>query len=130
MKVILFDGVCNLCNGLVNWIIDRDKKKIFQFSSLQSVYGQDTIKRLHLTGQYLDTIVYVDGDKSYQRSAAVLHLLRDLGGIYSLCFIFIIVPSFISDFFYNIVARNRYKWFGRRDTCRVPTPELKSRFLE
>ena len=130
MKVILFDGVCNLCNGLVNWILDRDKKNMFTFASLQSNFGMETIKKLNLAANYMDTVVYLDKDKSYIESSAILHIFKDLGGIYSLFFIFMIIPSFIRNFFYRILARNRYKWFGKQDTCRVPTPGLKSKFLE
>jgi predicted DCC family thiol-disulfide oxidoreductase YuxK len=130
MKVILFDGVCNLCNGLVNWIIDRDKKNLFRFSSLQSNFGLETVKKINLAGNYMDTVVYLDDETSYTESAAILHIFKDLGGLYSALFIFIIVPSFLRNFVYRIVARNRYKWFGRQETCRVPTPELKSKFLD
>ncbi len=130
MKVILFDGVCNLCNGLVNWIIDRDKKNVFRFSSLQSNFGLETIKKLNPADNYMDTVVYLDGEKTYTESTAILRIFKDLGGLYKLLFTFIIVPSFLRNFIYRIVARNRYKWFGRQETCRVPTPELKSKFLD
>lgn len=130
MRVILFDGVCNLCNGLVNWIIDRDHKNLFKFASLQSGFGQDTVKRLNLTGSYMDTVIYLNGNKSYTESAAVLHIFKDLEGIYASLYIFILVPAFVRNFVYRIVAKNRYKWFGKRDACRVPSPELKARFLE
>ena len=130
MKVILFDGVCNLCNGLVNWIIDRDKKNMFRFASLQSGFGMETIKKLNLADNYMDTVVYLDEDKSYIESSAILHIFKDLGGLYSPLFIFMIIPQFIRNFFYRIIARNRYKWFGKLDICRVPTPGLRSKFLE
>jgi predicted DCC family thiol-disulfide oxidoreductase YuxK len=130
MKVILFDGVCNLCNGLVNWIIDHDKKAVFKFSSLQSAYGLRMIEKFGIKGEYLSTVVLVDDDKAWLRSDAVLLILKHLGGIWAAAYGFIIVPAFIRNFIYNIVARNRYRWFGKRDTCRVPTPELKNRFLE
>jgi predicted DCC family thiol-disulfide oxidoreductase YuxK len=119
-----------LCNGLVNWIIDHDKKKVFQFSSLQSGYGMRMIERFGIKGDYLNTIVLTDGDNASLRSDAVLLILKHLGGFWALGYGFIIVPAFIRNFVYNIVAKNRYRWFGKRDTCRVPTPELKNRFLE
>ena len=130
MKVILFDGVCNLCNSSVNWIIDHDKQNQFKFASLQSVYGQNTVKQLGLQDNYMNTVVFEDNGKAYLRSDAALQILKQLGGVYSLAVVFYIVPSFIRDFFYKIVANNRYKWFGKKEICRIPTPELKSKFLE
>jgi predicted DCC family thiol-disulfide oxidoreductase YuxK len=127
--VILFDGVCNLCNASVNWIIDRDKKNLFKFASLQSEYGQALINKMNLKSDYMDTVVLQEGEKVYLRSAAALRILKHIGGIYSLAYAFIIVPAFIRDFFYNMVAKNRYKWFGKQDACRIPTPELKAKFL-
>lgn len=129
MLVVLFDGVCNLCNSSVNWIIDHDKEGKFQFASLQSVYGQNVVKQFHLTGEYMDTVLLLDGDKLYKRSEAVLRIAKHIGGVYSLAYFFIIVPAFIRNFFYNFVARNRYRWFGKQDACRIPTPELKAKFL-
>lgn len=129
MAVVLFDGVCNLCNGSVNWLIDHDKKNVLQFASLQSEYGQQTIGKLGLQGSYLDTMVLVDGEKHYVRSTAILHMLRLMGGIYSMAFVFVIIPAFIRDACYNFIARNRYRWFGKQEACRIPTPELKAKFL-
>lgn len=130
MYVVLFDGVCNLCNGAVNWLIDHDKNNVLKFASLQSNYGQQIVAKHGLTGQYLDTILLVDGDKVYERSTAVLRTLKYIGGWPALLYAFIVVPAFIRNTVYNFVARNRYKWFGKRDSCRVPTPELKAKFIE
>jgi predicted DCC family thiol-disulfide oxidoreductase YuxK len=130
MKVILFDGVCNLCNGLVNWVIDHDKNGVFKFASLQSAYGRQMIEKFNMRGNYLDTLVLVDEENVNLRSSAVLIILKYMGGVYALAYGFIIVPAFLRNFIYNVVAKNRYRWFGKRDTCRVPTPELKNRFLE
>jgi len=130
MKVILFDGVCNLCNGLVNWVIDHDKKNLFSFASLQSNYGQGVVKRLNITGDYMNTFILMDEDEAFFRSGAILRVLKYLGGVYWLAYVFIIVPAFIRNFIYDIIARNRYRWFGKRDSCRVPTSELKLKFLE
>lgn len=130
MQVILFDGVCNLCNGYVNWLIDHDKNNLFKFASLQSNAGKKLVTQLGLEGNYLDTIVLYDNGKGYTHSTAVLKISKQLNGIYSLAVIFFIVPAFIRNIVYNMVARNRYKWFGKRDTCRIPTPELKDRFLD
>lgn len=130
MKVILFDGVCNLCNGLVNWVIDHDRKKLFMFSALQSAYGAGVIEKYSIKGQFMDTVILVDEDKAFLRSDAILKIFKYLGGFYSLAGFFVVVQAFIRNFFYNIVAKNRYRWFGKMDACRIPTPELKSRFLE
>lgn len=130
MAVVLFDGVCNLCNGSVNWLIDHDKKNVLQFASLQSDYGQKMVNKFNLQGSYLDTMILVDGENYYVRSTAILHMLRLMGGIYSMAFAFVIIPVFIRDAFYNFIARNRYRWFGKQDACRIPTPELKAKFLE
>lgn len=129
-KVILFDGVCNLCNSSVNWIIDRDLKNQFQFSALQSAYGKTVVEKFQLHDDFMDTVLLVEGDKVLQRSDAALQILRSLGGIYSLAVVFYIVPAFIRNAVYNWVARNRYRWFGKQETCRVPTPELQEKFLE
>ena len=130
MKVILFDGVCNLCNGSVNWIMDRDKNNQFKFASLQSIYGQNKVKELGLQDNYMNTVVLEDNGKAYLRSDAALQILKQLGGAYQLAVVFNIVPAFIRDLFYKIVANNRYKWFGKQESCRIPTPELKSKFLD
>jgi predicted DCC family thiol-disulfide oxidoreductase YuxK len=103
---------------------------VFKFASLQSDAGKKLVTELGLQGNYLDTIVLYDNGKGYTHSTAVLRILKQLNGIYSLAVIFFIVPAYIRNEVYNMVARNRYKWFGKRNTCRVPTPELKNRFLE
>lgn len=129
MYVVLFDGVCNLCNSSVNWIIDHDKRNEFRFASLQSEYGQQVINKFNLQGEYLNTVILVDGDRLYTRSAAVLKIAGIIGGVWGLLAVFLIVPAFIRDIVYNFIARNRYKWFGKKESCRIPTPELKSKFL-
>ncbi len=130
MKAVLFDGVCNLCNASVTWIIDRDGKNQFKFASLQSEFGRKTIEKFKLEDDFMDTVLLIEDDKVFVRSDAALRILKLLGGIYSLGVLFFIVPRFVRDFVYNIIAANRYKWFGKSDTCRLPTPELKEKFLE
>ncbi len=129
MKVVVFDGVCNLCNSTVNWIIDHDKKSVFQFASLQSPYGQAVVQKFNVTGAYMDTAILVEDEVAYYRSEAVLRILKHIGGIYGLVYVFILVPRFIRDGVYNFVSHNRYRWFGKQDSCRIPTPELKAKFL-
>lgn len=130
MVVVLFDGVCNLCNSSVNWIIDHDKKNEFRFASLQSEYGQRMVQQYNISGNYMDTVVLIKNDRAYLRSAAVLQVLRGIGGIYSLAMVFYIFPAFIRDVVYNFIAKNRYRWFGKQESCRIPTPELKAKFID
>jgi predicted DCC family thiol-disulfide oxidoreductase YuxK len=128
-NILLFDGVCNLCNGAVNFIIDRDKKGVIKFASLQSDFGQALLQKYHLPTQTFNSLVFVHKNHAYQKSTGVLLLAKELGGIYQLAVLLLIVPRFIRDFVYDQVAQNRYKWFGKSDSCRMPTPELKARFL-
>ena len=128
--VILFDGVCNLCNASVQFIIKRDSKKKFMFSSLQSDAAQAILLQYNLENLDFNTIILIEDGMIYDKSTAILKIFRKLSSIFKLAYVFIIVPKFIRDFIYNIISKNRYKWFGKRDTCMIPTEELKSRFLE
>jgi predicted DCC family thiol-disulfide oxidoreductase YuxK len=130
MNVILFDGVCNFCNGTVNWIIRSDKKNKFMFATLQSAYGKQIIERYQLHSHYLDTVILIENEAVFLRSQAILSILKHLGGIYSVFRIFSIVPAPILNFFYNIVAKYRYTWFGKRESCMVPDATLKQKFIE
>ena len=127
--LILFDGVCNLCCFWVRFLIARDLKKSFRFSSLQSAAGQETLKRLGLEADTLTTMIFVEGDKRHIKSSAALHIARHMGGLWPLLFIFIAIPAPLRDFLYDFIARNRTRWFGIRDSCMVPTAELRDRFL-
>ena len=115
--ILLYDGVCNLCSRLVNFIIKRDKKAKFLFVSLQSASGQSLLKKFGLPTDDFDSVVYIKNDKYFLKSSAILHILKEMGGIWKLFFIFIIVPNFIRDFIYKIIAKTRYKIFGRNDSC-------------
>lgn len=128
--VVLFDGVCNLCNGSVQFIIKRDVNNQFQFTALQSKYGQGQLSKLNIPANALQSIVLIKDDKYYQRSNAVLEIARMLGGFWSAFYVFKIFPTFFRDWIYNIIANNRYRWFGRQDQCMIPTPALKARFLD
>lgn len=128
--IILFDGVCNLCNSSVQFVIKRDKKSIFKFASLQSESGQALLKKFDLPADDFNSFVYIKGEQCYLRSTAVLKVAKELGGGWILLYGFIIVPKFIRDFFYNMIAKSRYRIFGKQDSCMIPTPELRSRFLE
>jgi predicted DCC family thiol-disulfide oxidoreductase YuxK len=127
--IILFDGVCNLCNSSVQFIIKHDKKDKFRFASLQSDFGKELIKKYQIDTSKTDSVIYVYDNKAHTQSMAALKIVRQLNGAWPILYIFIIVPSFIRNWIYNYVAKNRYKWFGKKESCMIPNPELKSRFL-
>ena len=127
--VILFDGFCNVCDGFVSFVIDRDPQQYFSFASQQSVAGKAILRGLGISSQP-ETIIFVNQSQYYTHSTAVLMIFRHLNGLWSLLYYLRVVPPFIRDFVYRWVARNRYRWFGKRTTCRMPTPELKKRFLD
>ncbi len=129
-KIILFDGVCNLCNSSVQFILKRDKKKQFRFASLQGKFGQAFLKKHHLPSDNFNSFILLEDEKLYTRSTGALRMMKHLGSGWSLLYGFIIIPKFIRDAFYNLIANNRYKWFGKKDECWLPTPELKARFLD
>lgn len=128
-NILLFDGVCNLCNRVIQFTIRRDPERKFKFASLQSDTGQQILKKLGLSIDDFESFVLIKGDKYFLRSSAALMVLRELGGFWRLFYFFIIVPRPVRDFLYNLVAKSRYRIFGRRATCMVPTPELEDRFL-
>lgn len=128
--ILLFDGVCNLCNSIVQFTIKRDSKEKFKFASLQSESGQALLKKFGLPTDDFDSFVFISGDKCFLKSTAGLHVLKELGGLWRLFYVFIIFPRSLRDPVYDIIARARYKIFGKRDTCMVPTTRLKQRFLQ
>lgn len=125
--VILFDGVCNLCNAAVNFIIDRDHEAMFRFAPLQSDVGQRLVESCGMQDE--DTIILVDRGQCFDRSTAALKIAQRLGGGWPLLRVFLAVPPLIRDAVYRVIARYRFDWFGKRDSCRMPTPDLQSRFL-
>jgi predicted DCC family thiol-disulfide oxidoreductase YuxK len=127
--IILFDGVCNFCNASVNFIIDRDKKGIFQFAALQSEIGQEILRKNGLNATTFDSIILINDKKVYQKSDAALEIARNLDGFWKIFYIFKIIPPFLRNSIYDLIAKNRYRFFGKSDTCRIPTPELRTRFL-
>jgi len=135
-QVVLFDGVCNFCNFWVNFIIDRDAGDSFRFAALQSVKGQELLKKFKLnTGDFWqshgfpDTFILIDGEKFYKKSAAALRISKKLNGAWKIFYALIIIPKPIRDFIYSAIAKHRYKFFGKREVCRVPTEEEKNKFL-
>ena len=130
-KIILFDGVCNLCSSAVQFIIENDKKDIFRFVSLQSDLGQEITTYLGISSADLDSIIlYQPGYAYYCKSQAVFEIANELGGIYSINTIFSILPSSITDSVYDYIAKNRYKWYGKKEFCMIPTNDIKAKFLE
>ncbi|MEZ4827426.1 MAG: thiol-disulfide oxidoreductase DCC family protein [Bacteroidia bacterium] len=128
-KVIIFDGVCNFCNASVNFIMDRDPKGHFKFAANQSDTGKALLSNAGESSEEIGTIFLFDGGKLYRESAAVLRIAKGLNFPWNLGYVFVVVPPFIRNFFYRIIARNRYRWFGKREACRLPTPEEAARFL-
>jgi predicted DCC family thiol-disulfide oxidoreductase YuxK len=129
-KIILFDGICNLCNDSVLKVIKYDKKDHFVFAALQSKSGQDIINYLKIDVSKTDSIILYEPDVAYDiKSTAALKIMKDFGGFWVLTQVFEILPTPIRDYFYDYIAKNRYKWFGKKESCMIPTPELKAKFL-
>jgi predicted DCC family thiol-disulfide oxidoreductase YuxK len=129
---ILFDGVCNMCNAAVNFIIDRDPAGALRFASLQSEAARQLLALRGFTAPTAEpeTILFVCGDRVYERSTAALKIARRLSGLWPLLTVLLLVPRPLRDVVYRWIARNRYRWFGKSEFCRVPTPELRERFLQ
>ncbi|HTF19738.1 MAG TPA: thiol-disulfide oxidoreductase DCC family protein [Chryseolinea sp.] len=128
--LVMFDGVCNLCNGFVQFVIRRDPGARFRFASLQSDFGHEQLRRHGLDPNTLHSVIVIDDGKMYQRSDAVLRVVRYLPGLWPMLKALVIVPRPLRDVVYNLIATSRYRWFGKRAVCMVPDPSLKSRFLE
>ncbi|MCZ6469153.1 MAG: thiol-disulfide oxidoreductase DCC family protein [Candidatus Dadabacteria bacterium] len=128
--VILFDGVCNLCNRSVQFIINRDPSGIFRFAPLQSETGKNLLSKFDLPNDKFDSIILVENNEYYLRSTAALKILQRLGALWKIVYVFMLVPRPVRDYIYDIVARNRYKWYGKRAECMIPSSDIESRFLE
>ena len=126
MRIILFDGICNFCDASVQFIMKRDNGA-FKFASLQSDIGQELVIRHNLQG--IDSLVLIEEDRAYTRSTAALRIAKRLKGLWSLLYIGIILPKPLRDPLYEMFAQNRYKWFGKKDACMLPTKEERARFL-
>jgi predicted DCC family thiol-disulfide oxidoreductase YuxK len=130
-KVILFDGVCNLCDSAVQFVIKHDKKDVFRFVALQSELGQEILKHIGINPKNIDSIIlYEPGIAYYYKSAAALQIAKNLGGFLHFGTIFKIIPTGISNQLYDYIAKNRYKWYGKKEQCMIPTKDLKAKFLE
>lgn len=128
--IILFDGLCNLCSGSVQFVINKDSKDYFRFASLQSSFGQNQLQKFELPANLIYSIILIKNGVAYQKSSAALEIARSLNQPWPAFYFFIIVPRFIRDWVYDIISKNRYVWFGKKDSCMIPKQELKSRFLD
>ncbi len=130
-KVILFDGVCNLCNGAVTRVIRYDKKNTFLFAALSSETGKKIMDHIHIDTNKVDSIILYDPNVSYDiKSTAAIKVMRHFGGLWRLTSLFLLIPAPFRNWVYDFIAKNRYKWFGKKESCMIPTPALKERFLE
>lgn len=129
-KIILFDGICNLCNKSIQFIIKKDKKDVFRFAALQSEVGQYFLNKFEIDRKRTDSMILIDSEENfYVKSSAALRIAKELPTI-SWMRLFLVLPKFFRDGVYNIIAKNRYRWFGKKDECMIPTPELKAKFLD
>ena len=127
--IVLFDGVCNLCDRAVNFVIDRDPELVFRFASLQSSVGERLLARFDLDPNETDSLVLIEEGRAYVYSTAALRIARRLGKLWPIAYGLIVVPRPLRDAAYKAIAGRRYRWFGKRETCRIPTPEEQARFL-
>jgi predicted DCC family thiol-disulfide oxidoreductase YuxK len=128
--LLLFDGVCNLCNSSVQFVLERNKKENIQFASLQSDFGRKMLEQVNLSSDYTSSLVLIEEGKPYVKSEAALRLVKHLNGLWKLGSILFIFPKFIRNPVYNLIAKNRYRWFGKKDVCWIPEPKWKNRFLD
>lgn len=128
--IVYFDGVCNLCNGFVDFLIRRDKKRRLRYTSLQSVRGQEVVADRRLWGKTDESVLFLDDGRLYDASTAAIRIVSRLGGVYRIVGVFYVVPRAFRDELYQIVAERRYRWFGKRDKCRVPTAEERELFID
>lgn len=130
-QIILFDGVCNFCDASVQFVIKHDKKDIFRFVALQSDLGQKIIQHIGIQSKNIDSVIlYVPGVAYYYKSNAALEIAKNLGGFFHFGTIFKIIPTAVRNVLYDYFAKNRYAWYGKKESCIIPTPELKAKFLE
>ena len=129
-NIVLFDGVCNLCSGSVKFVIKRDRHQLFKFASLQSDFGQRQLEKFNIDKNFLHSLILIRGNQFFLRSSAGLEIARKLDFPWPILYVFIIVPRFLRDGIYDWISSRRYRFFGKKDACWIPTPALKERFLE
>ncbi|NOU20117.1 MAG: DUF393 domain-containing protein [Bacteroidales bacterium] len=130
MNIILFDGVCNLCNYFIQFIIRWDRRGLFKFAPIQSEVGKSLLSHFNIQQGDIDSVVYIRGDKCFIRSSAVLYALKDLKGLWMMFFLLIVIPRFLRDLIYNAIAKSRYRLFGKKENCMIPSEEVEHRFLD
>jgi predicted DCC family thiol-disulfide oxidoreductase YuxK len=128
-KIVLFDGVCNFCNYWVNFAIRKDRNKKLRFAPLQGETARKLLLQHSINPTSLSSVILIDDNKAWTQSSAAIRICKYLDGGWKLFYGFIIIPKFIRDPIYNFIARNRYKWFGKKENCMIPSPEVKERFL-
>ncbi len=128
-SIILFDGVCNLCNSSINFVIKRDSANLYKFTALQEAPGIGLLKQYGINTLDTDSIILIENGKAYTESSAALRVAKGLSGVWPVLYGFIIIPKWIRNAVYDYIAKNRYKWYGKKDSCMIPTPELKNKFL-
>ena len=129
-KIILFDGLCNLCDATVQFIIKRDTKDVFRFVSLQSDLGRELLQKLPIEFQLIDSVILYESEKVFfYKSQAVFEIVKSIGGIYYCLLIFKLLPNAITNSVYDFIAKNRYRWWGKKESCLVPSKDLQSKFL-
>jgi len=128
-QIILFDGLCNLCNSSVQFFIKHDKKAVFKFASLQSKFGKEQLVKYQIDVANIDSFIYIKANQAFVKSTAALKVINELGGFWKIFHIIIYFPRPFRDWVYDRIAKNRYRMFGKKESCMVPTPELKSRFI-
>lgn len=128
-SIILFDGVCNFCNYWVNFIMDRDKENRFKFAALQSEKGRELLEKYNLPIDDFDSFIFLSNNQVYKKSLAAFEIAKNLSGWLKILLLFSFLPSSFTDWIYSVVANNRYKFFGKKDSCRIPTKEEKAKFL-
>ena len=130
-QIILFDGVCNLCDNAIQFIIKRDKNNVFRYASLQSELGKKLLAERNIDPEETDSIVLINPDVAYYtKSSAALEISKKLNGFYPVFSVFLILPKFLRDPVYDFIAKNRYQWFGKKENCMIPTEEQKALFLD
>jgi predicted DCC family thiol-disulfide oxidoreductase YuxK len=129
-NLVLFDGVCNLCNSSVQLLLRIDKENRLTFGSFQSDTAQSLLKQHGINKELINSIVFIRQDKIYMESTAILQICHTIGGWWKIIYLLMLIPPFIRNGIYHIIARNRYRWFGKRESCMIPSPSLKSRFID
>lgn len=128
-KIILFDGLCNLCSWSVNFILNRDKKDIFRFASIQSETAKQILSKFKLPVDFEESVILIENNSVYFKSEAALRISKNLRHLWPLLFVLIIVPRFVRDSIYNFIAKNRFKWFGKKESCYTPEKNYNYKFL-